>query len=71
MVVAQVPIGWSSMNKGDAYILDIGEAFYVWNGDGCSRTERIKVSSMNKLRTNRRHLLECVHTAAATRSGRC
>ena len=47
-----MPIGWSSMNKGDAYILDIGEAFYVWNGDGCSRTERIKVSSMNKLPTN-------------------
>ena len=46
MVIVQVPIGWSSMNKGDAYILDIGEAFYVWNGDGCSRTERIKVSYM-------------------------
>lgn len=31
------------MNKGDAYILDIGEAFFVWNGAECSRTERIKV----------------------------
>lgn len=42
--ISEVPIGWSSMNEGDAYILDIGEVFFVWNGKACSRTERIKVS---------------------------
>ena len=43
--ISEVPIGWSSMNEGDAYILDIGEVFFVWNGKSCSRTERIKVRS--------------------------
>ena len=37
------------MNKGDAYILDIGEAFFVWNGHECSRTERIKVATLVSL----------------------
>uniref|UniRef100_UPI00406D5242 villin n=3 Tax=Paralvinella sulfincola TaxID=644278 RepID=UPI00406D5242 len=35
-------ISWSQMNKGDVFILDLGEIIYVWNGELCSRTERIK-----------------------------
>ena len=42
MIIFQVQIEWSNMNDGDAYILDIGEAFFVWNGKSCSRTERVK-----------------------------
>ena len=39
-------IGWSSMNSGDSFILDIGAVLFVWNGNSCSRTERIKVTSL-------------------------
>ena len=39
----QVPIAWSSMNDGDAYILDVGGVLFVWCGKHSSRTERIKV----------------------------
>lgn len=52
--IREVPIAWSSMNDGDAYILDIGEAFYVWNGKSCSRTEKIKAMDYaRKLRDDR------------------
>ncbi|XP_061189061.1 advillin-like isoform X1 [Saccostrea echinata] len=40
--VSETPIGWSSMNHGDAYILDTGLVLYVWVGKEASRTERIK-----------------------------
>ena len=43
MVFLQLPIGWDQMNDGDAFILDVGTALFVWNGKTCSRTERIKV----------------------------
>ena len=43
-MIAQVEINWDHMNDGDAYILDVGPVFFVWNGKTCSRTERIKVS---------------------------
>ena len=43
-----MPIEWSSMNCGDAYILDVGEAFFVWQGRECSRTEKLKVCSCFK-----------------------
>lgn len=52
--IREISIGWGSMNKGDAYILDIGEAFFVWNGSDCSRTERIKAMDYaRKLRDDR------------------
>ena len=30
------------MNSGDAFVLDIGEALFVWLGKECSRVEKIK-----------------------------
>ena len=42
------------MNEGDCYILDVGEALFVWNGTQCSRTERIKAMEYaRKLRDDR------------------
>jgi len=42
------------MNDGDAYILDVGEAFFAWNGKSCSRTEKIKaLEYARKLRDDR------------------
>ena len=52
--INEVPIGWANMNAGDAYILDLGECLYVWNGSGCSRTERIRAMEYaRKLRDDR------------------
>ena len=34
------------MNKGDAFILDLGSILYVWLGDSCSRTERLKAMEL-------------------------
>lgn len=39
----QIPISWDKVNDGDAYILDVGSAQYVWCGKGCSFAERKKV----------------------------
>jgi hypothetical protein len=52
--IKEIEIGWDKMNSGDAFILDIGEALYVWNGKSCSRTERIKAMEYaRKLRDDR------------------
>lgn len=40
--IKTIEMSWSSMNDGDAYILDIGQAFFIWFGSSCSRTERRK-----------------------------
>lgn len=40
--VSETQIGWSSMNHGDAFILDTGVVLFVWVGKEASRTERIK-----------------------------
>ncbi|KAF5272844.1 hypothetical protein FQR65_LT00440 [Abscondita terminalis] len=40
--VKQVPLGISSMNKGDCFILDAGNNIYVYVGAKSKRTERLK-----------------------------
>lgn len=42
MYCLQIEMQWSAMNAGDSYILDIGEVVFVYNGQACSRIERIK-----------------------------
>lgn len=34
---------YTSLNKGDVFILDEGMTIHCWNGSQCSRTERMKV----------------------------
>ena len=34
---------FTSLNKGDVFILDEGMIIHCWNGSQCSRTERMKV----------------------------
>ncbi|XP_015765697.1 PREDICTED: advillin-like [Acropora digitifera] len=40
--VSQVELHYSSLNKGDVFILDEGMTIHCWNGSQCSRTERMK-----------------------------
>ena len=40
---SQVEIHYTSLNKGDVFILDEGMTIHCWNGSHCSRTERMKV----------------------------
>ena len=42
------------MNSGDAFVLDIGQALFVWNGESCSRVERMKAMDFaRRLRDDR------------------
>ena len=59
------------MNDGDAFLLDVGKAIYVWNGLSASGTEKRKVREHNiakssagvALEVNRRNPLHAVHKA--------
>ena len=42
------------MNDGDAYILDVGQAQYVWCGKGCSFAERKKAMEFARSQRNSR-----------------
>jgi len=52
--IREIPMEWGKMNEGDCYIIDVGEALFIWNGKMCSRTERIKgMEYARKLRDDR------------------
>ncbi|XP_047662468.1 scinderin like b [Tachysurus fulvidraco] len=40
----EVTFSWSSFNKGDCFIVDLGENIYQWMGSECNRFERVKAS---------------------------
>ncbi|TRY87533.1 hypothetical protein DNTS_007090 [Danionella cerebrum] len=42
----EVEISWSSFNKGDCFILDLGKDIYQWCGSECNRFERLKASQL-------------------------
>lgn len=44
MILSQVELHYTSLNKGDVFILDEGMTIHCWNGSQCSRTERMKVT---------------------------
>ncbi|XP_008276815.1 scinderin like b [Stegastes partitus] len=61
----EVPFAWSSFNKGDCFIIDLGKDIYQWCGSECNRFERLKASELAiGIRDNERngraklHLLE-------------
>lgn len=45
--VAEVPISWDSINEGDAYVLDLGAAIFVWRGKSCRHSESLTVKFEN------------------------
>uniref|UniRef100_UPI00358EC395 gelsolin-like n=1 Tax=Myxine glutinosa TaxID=7769 RepID=UPI00358EC395 len=51
----EVPLSWSSFNKGDCFIIDLGENIYMWCGSMCNRFERLEAMRMaSGIRDNER-----------------
>lgn len=42
----EVDMSWSSFNKGDCFIVDLGKDIYQWCGSECNRYERLKASEV-------------------------
>ncbi|KAM3604348.1 uncharacterized protein V6R79_009830 [Siganus canaliculatus] len=42
----EVDLAWSSFNKGDCFIIDLGKDIYEWCGSECNRFERLKASEV-------------------------
>ncbi|XP_035026050.1 scinderin like b [Hippoglossus stenolepis] len=42
----EVDMSWSSFNKGDCFIIDLGKNVYQWCGSECNRFERLKASGV-------------------------
>ncbi|MBN3303444.1 AVIL protein, partial [Amia calva] len=38
----EVPLSWSSFNRGDVFVLDIGKTIIQWNGPDSNQQERLK-----------------------------
>ncbi|KAF6730771.1 Gelsolin [Oryzias melastigma] len=52
----EVEMSWSSFNKGDCFIVDLGKDVYVWCGSECNRFERLKASQVGiDIRDNERN----------------
>ncbi|XP_037626684.1 scinderin like a [Sebastes umbrosus] len=42
----EVPFAWSSFNKGDCFIIDLGENLYRWSGSECNVFECLKATEL-------------------------
>ncbi|MBN3284289.1 ADSV protein, partial [Polyodon spathula] len=42
----EVPLSWSSFNKGDCFIVDLGAVVYQWCGSKCNKFERLKAAQV-------------------------
>nr|AFQ38973.1 scinderin-like protein [Paralichthys olivaceus] len=42
----EVDMTWTSFNKGDCFIIDLGKNVYQWCGSECNRYERLKASEV-------------------------
>ncbi|XP_062853381.1 scinderin like a [Trichomycterus rosablanca] len=42
----EVPLSWSSFNRGDCFIIDLGKDIFQWCGSECNRFERLKASQV-------------------------
>uniref|UniRef100_A0A8C2AQ21 Scinderin like b n=1 Tax=Cyprinus carpio TaxID=7962 RepID=A0A8C2AQ21_CYPCA len=42
----EVEMSWSSFNRGDCFIVDLGKDIYQWCGSDCNRFERLKASQL-------------------------
>lgn len=52
----QVPLGWTSFNSGDCFIVDLGHIIYQWCGAKCNRYERLKAAQVARgIRDNERN----------------
>uniref|UniRef100_A0A4W3I1K7 Macrophage-capping protein n=1 Tax=Callorhinchus milii TaxID=7868 RepID=A0A4W3I1K7_CALMI len=42
----EVPLSWSSFNKGDCFIVDLGAVIYQWCGSKCNKYERLRAAQV-------------------------
>ncbi|XP_036411221.1 adseverin [Megalops cyprinoides] len=42
----EVPLNWASFNRGDCFIVDLGEVIYQWCGSKCNKFERVKATQV-------------------------
>ncbi|OWK62049.1 Adseverin [Lonchura striata] len=42
----EVPLAWTSFNKGDCFIIDLGNEIYQWCGSSCNKYERLKATQV-------------------------
>ncbi|XP_070817523.1 scinderin like a [Chaetodon trifascialis] len=42
----EVPVSWSSFNKGDCFIIDLGKDIFHWSGSESNRYERLKTTEL-------------------------
>ncbi|XP_068929890.1 gelsolin isoform X2 [Petaurus breviceps papuanus] len=60
----EVPVSWDSFNKGDCFILDLGNDIYQWCGSDSNRFERLKATQVSKgIRDNERSGRAKVHVS--------
>ncbi|XP_068105149.1 gelsolin isoform X2 [Hyperolius riggenbachi] len=51
----EVPVSWASFNRGDCFILDLGDEIYQWCGSKANRFEKLKATTVAKdIRDNER-----------------
>uniref|UniRef100_A0A8C7SEQ1 Villin-1 n=1 Tax=Oncorhynchus mykiss TaxID=8022 RepID=A0A8C7SEQ1_ONCMY len=48
VVAGEVDMSWSSFNKGDVFLLDLGNLIIQWNGPKSNRMERLKGMTLAK-----------------------
>uniref|UniRef100_A0A8D3E083 Scinderin n=1 Tax=Scophthalmus maximus TaxID=52904 RepID=A0A8D3E083_SCOMX len=52
----QVPLSWASFNRGDCFIVDLGNIIYQWCGSKCNHFERLKAAQVARgIRDNERN----------------
>ncbi|XP_070820100.1 gelsolin-like [Chaetodon trifascialis] len=44
----EVPVSWESFNRGDSFILDLGEEIIQWSGSHSNRFEKLKTTVVSK-----------------------
>ncbi|XP_074002195.1 villin-1 isoform X3 [Numenius arquata] len=48
VVAGEVEMSWKSFNRGDAFLLDLGQLIIQWNGPESNRNERLKAMTLAK-----------------------
>ncbi|XP_064370852.1 villin-1 isoform X1 [Dromaius novaehollandiae] len=48
VAAGEVEMSWESFNRGDVFLLDLGQLIIQWNGPESNRTERLKAMTLAK-----------------------
>ncbi|XP_013223318.3 villin-1 isoform X2 [Columba livia] len=48
VVAGEVEMSWNSFNRGDVFLLDLGQLIVQWNGPESNRNERLKAMTLAK-----------------------